>query len=155
MSLHVFIVGGINTINLHQGCCQWGVGWPFYNFNFGGSCYLAENADTDMVRLIAHEIGHTFGLYHTEAVNSFMGPGKGLSEYEARWLHKHYFFNANRVITWQHPKINQVFNVEEIEPNIISIKANITSPNDLYQVIVIVMDNNILVEVLPFIQTKI
>ncbi len=142
-NIHVFIVGGINTINLHQGCCQWGVGWPIYNFNFGGTCIVAENAATSLVRLIAHEIGHTFSLYHTGTSNTLMGSGSELIPYEARWLHKHYFFNSNRVINFQHPQVNQVFNVEEIEPNIISIKVNITSLNDLYQIVV--MDNNILV----------
>lgn len=142
-NVYVHIIGGIDTINLDRGCCQWGVGWPIYNFNFGGTCIVAENANTSLVKLIAHEMGHTFSLYHTEAVDSFMGPGNGLSEYEARWLNKHYFFNNNRIIKWQHPKVDQVLNVEEIEPNIISIKAIITSPNDLYQVVV--MDNNILV----------
>ena len=142
-NVHVYIIGGVDTINLDRGCCQWGVGWPIYNFNFGGSCIVAENANTSLVRLIAHEMGHTFGLYHTGTGNTIMGSGNELLEYEARWLNKHYFFNINRIIKWQHPKVNQVFNVEEIEPNIISIKANITSPNNLYQVVV--MDNNILV----------
>ncbi len=142
-NVHVFIIGGIDTINLNQGCCQWGVGWPVYNFNFGGSCIVAENANTSMVSLIAHEIGHTFSLYHTGTTNTIMGSGQELLEYEARWLDKHYFFNADRIIKWQHPKVNQVFNVEEIEDNIISIKINITSQNDLYQIVV--MDSNILV----------
>ncbi len=142
-NVHVFIVGGIDTINLNRGCCQWGVGWPIYNFNFGGSCIVAENANTSMVRLITHEVGHTFSLYHTGTANTIMGSGEELLEYEARWLDKHYFFNPDRIIKWQHPKVNQVFNVEEIKDNIISIKINITSPNDLYQIVV--MDNDILV----------
>ncbi|MCG9126608.1 NPCBM/NEW2 domain-containing protein [Candidatus Poribacteria bacterium] len=142
-NVHVFIVGGIDTINLHRGCCQWGVGWPIYNSNFGGSCIVAENANTSMARLIAHEIGHTFSLYHTGTANTIMGSGKELLEYEARWLDKHYFFNLDRIIKWQHPKVNQVLNVEEIEKDIISIKIDITSPNDLYQIVV--MDSDILV----------
>ncbi len=142
-NVHVFIVGGIDTINLNRGCCQWGVGWPIYNFNFGGSCIVAENANTSMVRLIAHEVGHTFSLYHTGTANTIMGSGEELIEYEARWLNKHYFFNPDRIIKWQHPKVNQVFNVEEIKDNIISIEINITSPNDLYQIVI--MDNDILV----------
>ena len=142
-NIHVFILGGTNTVGQNDACCVWGVGWPVYNFNFGGACFVAENANTDMVSLIAHEIGHSFSLYHNNSSSSFMGPGRGLLEYEARWLSMHYFFNPNRVITWQHPKVNRVFNVEEVEPNIISIMLSIESPNNLHQVVV--MDSNILV----------
>lgn len=151
-NIHVFIIGGINTVNTHGACCTWGVGWPITNFNFGGACFVAENANTSLVRLIAHEIGHTLSLYHTGTSNTIMGSGLELLEYEARWLHKHYFFNANRIITRQYAKVNRVYDIKEIENNIISIKINITSPNDLYQVVV--MDNNILVLSSKNIDTK-
>ena len=142
-NIHVYIVGGINTINSHRGCCTWGTGWPIFNFNFGGSCIVAENADTSLVRLISHEIGHTFSLYHTGTSNTIMGSGDKLLPYEARWLHKHYFFNPNRLIKFQHPTTNQMFDVKEIKNNLISINVNITSPNDLHQIVV--MDDDILV----------
>lgn len=144
-NIHVFIIGETNAVGLDNDCCIAGFGWHITNVNFGGICLIAENVNMSLVRLIAHEMGHTFGLYHTEAVNSFMRAdirGKGLAEYEARWLHKHYFFNDNRMIKLQHPTINQMFSVKEIEGAVIEIRVNITSPNDLYQIIAI--DDNML-----------
>ena len=138
-NIHVFVIGGIDTIN----DWLWGSGWSINNFNFGGTCIVAENANTSLVRLIAHEIGHTFSLSHTGDANTIMGRGHELLPYEARWLHKHYFFNPNRRILWQHPTIDNILSVKETERDIINLKIHITSPNNLHQIVI--MDSNILV----------
>jgi len=88
------IVGGVDSVSGF-----WGVGWPYHSGRYGGSAYIAINAPITP-GLIAHELGHTFGLYHRPPGFE----GEHLEEYEARWLDKHYHFN-NRVNNFHKPSV--------------------------------------------------
>ncbi|MDE0482267.1 MAG: hypothetical protein OXI67_06810 [Candidatus Poribacteria bacterium] len=87
-NIHIVIVGGLDLINNSV----LGVGWPIVRWQSGGRAYVAGNRLS--VSLTAHELGHAFGLYHTDVPNSLMGPGSEiLLDYEAAWLDKHHYFN--------------------------------------------------------------
>ena len=92
--VHLFIVGGVDVINNNR----WGVGWPFYGWRCGGTAIVAGNIMS--VSLIAHELGHAFGLYHTGVLDAVMGPGDDVFlDYEVRWLNKHHYFNDVHIRT--------------------------------------------------------
>ena len=96
-NITVIIAGGVRLIDNRV----WGVGFPVYGHACGGKAVIAaENANFG-VPLIAHELGHGFGLYHNIIGDpSLMGRGRDnidnvieFNDYETRWLDKHHYFN--------------------------------------------------------------
>lgn len=85
----IIVVGGIRLVNGESS----GVGWPFTTGRYGGACVLAYANPNFNERLITHEIGHCFGLYHKPLSETNK---KQLLHYEARWLDKHYHFNKRQ-----------------------------------------------------------
>ncbi len=132
--IHVFIVGGVRRVV--NGIL--GRGKPFPNSGFGGICILAEDSEVGLFNLMCHEIGHAFSLYHTTNPNRMMNTrsfNAVLSHYEARWLNKHYFFNDDIEIDIDLSDI-KVLKIIEKDIGVISVDFNITSPDELYQIVV-------------------
>ena len=84
----LLIVGGLKYLD------NGGIGysWSYSGKRTGGVALIAGN---DLFfRLIAHEIGHTFGLNHTDVRGAIMGAGEDmLLDYNAYWLDRHHLFN--------------------------------------------------------------
>lgn len=144
-NVHVFIIGGLEFI----ANSIWGVGWPFHSGTYGGNAVLGANIGPLLIPVVAHEMGHAFGLFHnisnklgqsrglyTNVIgNDFlMGPGnEKLALYEARWLSKHPLFNELRILN-DIPEIGILLPLVEVEQNVIRLQINAKSVNNLHQI---------------------
>ena len=135
-NITVIIVGELQLVDNRV----WGVGFPIYGGACGGRVVIpAENANFG-VQLIAHELGHAFGLYHNIIGDpSIMGRGaagadsvNALNNYEARWLDKHHYFNNVHHINHV-PEIVNVHRFKEIQQNVIRFRFDIETLNTLHQ----------------------
>ena len=87
-NVHVILMGGLNRLD------NGNVGYAWYHARgkAGGVAVIAGEALH--FRLIAHEIGHTFGLQHTGVQGALMGAWEDiLLDYETHWLDRHHLFN--------------------------------------------------------------
>ncbi|MDE0636649.1 MAG: dockerin type I domain-containing protein [Candidatus Poribacteria bacterium] len=136
--IHIIIVGGIHLVD-NSG---WGVGWPHHSNRYGGNMVVAANSGHLNISLIAHELGHCFGLYHKPEGTDPDPPS--LEHYEARWLDRHYHFN-NRANNFTFPRTigsPTLTAVPEIDK--IQIQLRVSSDIGLHQAVVI-RDPNVLV----------
>ena len=133
--INVFIVGGVSRVV--NGIL--GRGRPFPNIGFGGICILSEKSEVGLFKLMCHEIGHAFSLYHTTDLNRMMNTQSFdtvLSEYEARWLDKHYFFNDDIKVYPELPEIELLRSYKNNE-GLINVNLNIkTEKSELYQIVI-------------------
>ena len=89
--IRIILVGGMGRI---QNTTQYGFAASFSGIRYGGTAVIAANTDdfgSKVGDVVAHELGHCFGLSHKPAGTDPDPPS--LEHYEARWLDKSYHFN--------------------------------------------------------------
>ena len=129
-NIHVIIVAGLRLVNNRV----WGVGWPVYGAASGGYAVISTKSGHFGKSVIAHELGHAFGLYHNIRDGNFlMGPGsKALDTYEARWLDKHHYFNDVHNINHV-PDFRIIQRIREVEKDVLRFQIEVDSINGLHQ----------------------
>ena len=135
-NITVIIAGGLRLIDNRV----WGTGFPIYGFACGGKALIAGENPNFGVPLIAHELGHGFGLYHNIIGDaSIMGRGREgvvdvieFNDYETRWLDKHHYFNDVHEIA-HHPKLVHTHRFKETQQDIIRFRFDIESLGELHQ----------------------
>ena len=125
-NIHVIFLAGSDRVDGRF----LGVGYPYSQFHSGGNAVVAGNKAT--VTLVAHELGHAFGLFHTGVIGALMGSGSDfLINYEARWLDNHHFFNERHIKT-DIPEAVLDFPIEAIGGGTIRFKIVARSESGLY-----------------------
>ena len=135
-NIHVILVAGLPLVDNRA----WGTGYPIYGNACGGNVVIALECGHFDVQLIAHELGHAFGLYHNLVGNpSVMGHGVdghddtlSLNAFEARWLDKHHYFNNHHAINHV-PEFVDIDRVIETQDDILRFRFTVTSINGLHQ----------------------
>lgn len=139
-NIHVIFMGGMQFVK--PGVL--GVAFAYTGAACGGNARIATIGEGFRMSLVAHELGHTFGLSHNIRVgNNVMGPGtQELDDYEARWLDKHHYFNSVHDINAV-PKVIKIHKTEHVvirtkgvnfqEKEGVRFQIDIDSQNTLYQ----------------------
>ena len=125
-NLHVIIMGGLKRLD------NGNVGYAWYHARgkAGGVAVLVGEALH--FRLIAHEIGHTFGLQHTDIEGALMGAWEDiLLENEAHWLDQHHMFNDTHIRN-NLPQFIEILPLEAIGKETVRFKVVATSKSGLY-----------------------
>ena len=135
-NITVIIAGGVEFIDNRV----WGVGFPVYGWACGGQAVIAAKNANFGVPVIAHELGHAFGLYHNIIGDpSIMGRGRGapqdvieFNDYETRWLDKqHYFNDVHRIA--HIPEVVNTHRFREVQQDIIRFRFDIENLGELHQ----------------------
>ena len=125
-NIHVIFLAGSDRVDSNF----LGVGYPYSQFHSGGNAVIAGEKAT--VSLVAHELGHAFGLFHTGVIGALMGSGSDfLLNYEVRWLDNHHFFNERHIKT-DIPEATLDFPIEAIGGGTIRFKIAARSESGLY-----------------------
>ena len=102
-----------------------------------GSCF--EGAPLDGIDLVAHELGHAFGLQHDfRSFTDIMSYGWGrktLSRCYAEWLDVHPYFNPGKTLKYnQNTRIKLLSSsFDSAPPYTLRLRFEMTDPDGLYQ----------------------
>ena len=125
-NVHVIVIGGMNELD--NGSV--GYAWYYPGQKSGGVAVIAAKALE--FRLVAHEIGHAFGLKHTGLPGALMGSSDDrLLDYETHWLDRHHFFN-DRPIRNNFPRFVKSLPIEALKERMVRFKIVAESKNGLY-----------------------
>lgn len=137
-NIYIIIVGGVEIVNDGLGS-PWGGGWTF-SVATGGSVAINENFEKfyphHLSSIIAHELAHSFGLFHNIFDDSLMGslPFGGpsyITDFEARLLNKHHLFSDVHVLN-THPEIIGNLSSQAIGMDFVRFEIQVKGNADLY-----------------------
>ena len=148
--IYVVIVGGIDLVDtVHGGLA---IGSDYACGGCKGAVILTASDRSFSMKIMAHELGHTFGLNHISHLkgNYLMGsapPGDHpLMDYEAHWLNVHPFFNKrDHNHSGRLPFVGNLQPPEPVGLDWIHYFVDVSSPSGVHQV-QLVSHNNVLVE---------
>ena len=146
-NVYVVVVMGLELVdNIHGGLATFG------NDSECGGCrgvaVLTESDRSFSFSIMAHELGHAFGLSHISHTKGefLMGSRETkypLADYEAHWLSVHPYFN-NRVHQRQMPVVDKVHAIEALGDDWLMFSIELESSEDLHQA-QLVKHNNVIV----------
>ena len=126
----VFVEG--NT-TIASGTC--GVGWDVVNTGRDrGYVLVPASGDCLNVSVVAHELGHAFGLRHNLSDPTYlMGAGNDyLAPCEAEWLSVHHYFNTPHTLN-SAPKITRIHSPIKANDDTVRYKVDIHDLDGLVQ----------------------
>ncbi len=133
-----FIVLGTDALRQGNGQPAFGVGWR--RTKNGGALVVPDRFNFFTV---AHELGHTFGLYHDFRDNRFImsyGPGESqLSACAAEFLSAHSYFNPAIPTEEGQPPTVEITSSTRYQPGITSVpvQLRVSDSEELHQVMLI------------------
>lgn len=147
-NIYVIFMGGTEFVKPNSN--NIGVGFPFDGSKCGGAARIATVGKGMHPSIVAHELGHAFGLYHNIKHGNFLmnsevltGHGreelnnKKLDKYEAEWLDRHRHFNDIQA-TSDEVKIS--IKDRKDQPNTITFLFDVESRCELHQVQILKMN---------------
>ena len=127
--------GDAGGVSCGQGFSEAGGGYGI--FSASGGCFVGDFARG----LVAHELGHIFGLSHYFRNDAYiMSYGQyqnELSSCHAEWLNAHRYFNSGQTPTNNTETAIKMISSGASPPNTIRLRFEITDPDGLHQVLLL------------------
>lgn len=115
---------------------------------WGGIATVPASGDCFSVSIVAHELGHGFGLTHNFHDDSYImsyGSQLSLSACAAQWLDVSPFFNPDKVVNRNHNTEVELLSstFDASPPHVQRLRFELTDPDGLHQVQLITQDASI------------
>ena len=129
----IFLEGTLFHGTLASGICGKGGDWINGLTFYSGYALVPASGTCFNTSVIAHELGHTFGLRHNfEDPKYLMGAGNDvLAPCEAEWLSEHHYFNKTKILN-NAPKVIRTYKPQAELNNQIRIKVTLEDSNGLH-----------------------